>query len=285
MDKIKSEIIEREEIVLNDQQNKMIVSGWGKGVFDNTTVEKIDYLSDGLKVHGYIAYPNDQSKKYPCVLWNRGGYENNGVIDQFSARGMFGLMASWGHVVFASQYRGNAKSEGKDEIGGSDVNDILNMMTLADEFDFADNNKWGIEGWSRGGIMTYVTLLKNRNFRCAVLVGAISDLKNYVKTSDKRISIYKNILGEKDFEKKLEERTIMNFWDKLPNIPYLIVHGKSDETVPVEQSIRIVEKFKELKYDYRLELFEGGDHYLKKYRKEVDELRRKWYDEFLRLRV
>ena len=49
MDKIKSEIIEREEIVLNDQQNKMIVSGWGKDVLDNTTVEKIDYLSDESK--------------------------------------------------------------------------------------------------------------------------------------------------------------------------------------------------------------------------------------------
>jgi dipeptidyl aminopeptidase/acylaminoacyl peptidase len=281
MDKIKSEIIEREEIVLNDQQNKMIVSGWGKEVFDNTTVEKIDYLSDGLKVHGYIAYPNDQSKKYPCVMWNRGGYENNGVIDQFSARGMFGLIASWGYVVFASQYRGNARSEGKDEIGGKDVNDILNMMTLADEFDFADNNKWGIEGWSRGGMMTYLTLLKNPNFRCAVLVGAISDLKNYIETSDKMISIYKNIIGEKDFEQKLEERTIINFVDKLPNIPYLIVHGKSDETVPVEQSIRIAEKFKELKYNYRLELFEGGDHYLKKYRKEVDSLRKDWFKKYL----
>ena len=281
MDKIKSEIIKREVIVLNDQQNKMIVSGWGKGVFDNTTVEKIDYLSDGLKVHGYIAYPNDQSKKYPCIIWNRGGYENNGVIDQFTARGMFGQIASWGYVVFASQYRGNSRSEGKDEIGGNDVNDIVNMMTLADEFEFADKGKWGIEGWSRGGMMTYLTLLKNPNFQCAVLVGAISDLKNYIETSDKRISIYKNILGEKDFEKKLDERTILNSVDKLPHIPYLIMHGKSDETIPVEQSIRIAEKFKKLKYNYRLELFEGGDHYLKKHRKEVDSLRRDWFKKYL----
>jgi dipeptidyl aminopeptidase/acylaminoacyl peptidase len=281
MDKIKSEIIEREEIILNDQQNKMIISGWGKDILDTTTVEKIDYLSDNLKVHGYIAYPNDQSKKYPCIIWNRGGYENKGAIDQFSARGMFGLIASWGYVVFASQYRGNAKSEGKDEIGGSDVNDILNIISLADEFDFADKSRWGIEGWSRGGMMTYLTLLKNPNFRCAVLVGAISDLKSYVETSANRSSIYKKFIGENDFEKKLEERTLMNFVDKLPNIPYLIMHGKSDETVPVEQSIKIAEKFKELNYHYRLELFEGGDHFLKKYRKEVDDMRRKWYEKYL----
>ncbi len=246
-------------------------------------LRKLITLSDGLKVHGYIAYPNDQSKKYPCIIWNRGGYENNGVIDQFSARGMFGLIASWGYVVFASQYRGNSRSEGKDEVGGKDVNDILNIISLADEFDFADTTKWGIEGWSRGGMMTYLTLLKNPNFHgAAVLVGAISDLKSYVETSANRNSIYKKFIGEKDFEKKLEERTIMNFVDKLPNIPYLIMHGKSDETIPVEQSIRIAEKFKELNYHYRLELFEGGDHYLKKYRKEVDALRKEWYKKYLK---
>jgi dipeptidyl aminopeptidase/acylaminoacyl peptidase len=274
-------ILDKSDITLNEAQNKMIVSGWGKDVLDTTTVEKIDYLSDNLKVHGYIAYPNDQSKKYPCVIWNRGGYENSGVIDQFSARGMFGLIASWGYVVFASQYRGNAKSEGKDEIGGSDVNDILNMMLLADEFDFADTTKWGIEGWSRGGMMTYLTLLKNPDFKCVVLVGAISDLKNYVLSSENRTSIYKKLISEKDFEKMLEERTIINFVDELPNIPYLIMHGKSDETIPVEQSIKIAEKFKELKYNYRLELFEGGDHYLKKHRKEVDALRKDWFKKYL----
>jgi dipeptidyl aminopeptidase/acylaminoacyl peptidase len=281
MNKTKSMILDRNEITLNEAQSKMIVSGWGKDALDTTTVEKIDYLSDGVKVHGYIAYPIDQSKKYPCVIWNRGGYENNGVIDQFSARGMFGLIASWGYVVFASQYRGNAKSEGKDEIGGSDVNDILNIMAIADEFDLADKNNWGIEGWSRGGMMTYLTLLKNPNFKCAVLVGAISDLKSYVLSSNNRTSIYKKMFGEKDFEKKLEERTIINSAKKLPNIPYLIMHGKSDETIPVEQSIKIAEKFKELKYNYRLELFEGGDHFLKKHRKEVDEMRRKWLEKYL----
>jgi dipeptidyl aminopeptidase/acylaminoacyl peptidase len=281
MNKTNSMILDRSEITLNEAQNKMIISGWSKDVLNNTTSEKIDYLSDNLKVHGYIAYPNDHSKKYPCIIWNRGGYENNGVIDQFSARGMFGLIASWGYVVFASQYRGNSRSEGKDEIGGSDVNDILNIIPLADEFEFTDNKIWGIEGWSRGGMMTYLTLLKNPNFRCAVLVGAISDLNSYALENEKRASFYKKLIGEKDFEKKLEERTIINFADKLPNIPYLIMHGKSDETIPVEQSIKIAEKFKELKYDYRLKLFEDGDHYLKKHRKEVDTLRREWFKKYL----
>ena len=275
-------IIERVKIELIESQTKMLISGWGKDVYENTVVEKIAYLSDGLKIKGYLAYPREnKGKKFPCIIWNRGGYENKGAIDKFSARGMYGLIASWGYVVFASQYRGNAGSEGKEELGGNDVNDILNLIPLADELPFADKNKWGIEGWSRGGMMTYLTLLKNSNFRCAVLVGAISDFKDYVVTSDNRNSIYKKIIGEENFEKKLELRTIINIADKLPDIPYLLMHGRSDETVPVEQTIELAKRFDDLNFTYQLKLFEEGDHYLKKHRKEVDELRRMWFDKYL----
>jgi dipeptidyl aminopeptidase/acylaminoacyl peptidase len=278
-----NKIIERVKIDLIESQTKMLISGWGKDVYENTITEKITYLSDGLKIKGYLAYPKENAgKKFPCIIWNRGGYENKGAIDKFSARGMYGLIASWGYVVFASQYRGNAGSEGKEELGGNDVNDILNLIPLADELDFADKDKWGMEGWSRGGMMTYLALLKNPNFKCAVLVGAISNIKDYVETSDNRNSIYKKIIGEKDFEKKLEERAIINFADKLPKIPYLLMHGKSDETIPVEQTISIAKKFDELDYKYELKLFDGGDHYLKRHRKEVDEMRKIWFEKYLK---
>lgn len=292
MDTNKSVILNRTEIILSESQKKMIASGWGKEVLDNTITEKIIYLSDGLKVKGYISYQLDKSKKYPCVIWNRGGIGNKGAIDSFTARGIFGQLASWGYVVLATQYRGNDGGEGLDEFGGNDVNDVLNLIPLADEIENADSTRWGIEGWSRGGMMTYLTLMQNPNFsakggyasgvKCAVIVGGISDFKNYVETSENRIAIYKNIFGEKDLEKNLEERTILNFVDKLPNIPYLIIHGKSDETVSVEQSIRMAEKLEELNYDYKLVLFEEGDHYIKKHRKAVDEMRRKWYEKYLK---
>ncbi|TDJ55160.1 MAG: hypothetical protein E2O46_03200, partial [Ignavibacteria bacterium] len=114
MRKTGSLIIERDKIELTDSQNSMINSGWGEGIIINTIVEKITYLSDGLKVKGYVAYPRDTSIKYPCIIWNRGGIGNRGIIDSFTARGLFGQLASWGYVVFASQYRGNDGGEGKD---------------------------------------------------------------------------------------------------------------------------------------------------------------------------
>lgn len=275
-------ILERKKIILSPQQDKMIISGWGKDVLEKTIVEKITYLSDGLKVKGYIARPIEETKKYPCIIWNRGGSRDDGAIDTFTARGMYGQIASWDYVVFASQYRGNAGSEGKEQLGGEDVNDIINLIPLADEITSANKNVWGIEGWSRGGMMTYLTLLKNPNFKCAILSGAISNFKKYIEANSEKKKLFNELIEGNNFDQELEKRTVINFADKLPQIPYLIMHGGSDKTVSPLQSIEMAKKMYELKITHRLIIFEDGDHFLKNHRKEVDQLRKFWFDKYLK---
>lgn len=280
------QILSREIISLPEQQNKMIISGWGADVLDKTTVEKITYLSDGLKVKGYIAYPNDNSKTYPCIIWCRGGYGNAGAIDKFTARGMFGQLASWGYCVFASQYRGNDGSEGHDDFGGDDVNDILNLIPLANEVPQANKDVWGIEGWSRGGMMTYLTLTRTNIFKAAIVLGGIANLRCNAEESKFMRRLYEHSLGNftnEEFKKRCEERSIINFPEKLSRqTPLLIIHGNADERVLPHDSIDLSYKLLELNFPFRLVMLEGGDHFLKSHRQEVDEMRRKWFDRFLK---
>lgn len=293
MSKEKSVIHEREAIVLNLTQNKMIASGWGQEVLDNTVTEKITYLSDSLKVRGYISSPVDKSKRYPCVIWNRGGIGNKGAIDSFTARGIFGQLASWGYVVFATQYRGNDGGEGQDEFGGDDVNDVLNLIPLADEIENAETAKWGIEGWSRGGMMTYLSLTRTNfpnypagGFKCAIVSGGIANLRCNSEESTFMRRLYEVTLGkykEKEFYEKCESRSIVKFPEKLPeDTPILIIHGTKDERVLPHDSIDLSYKLLELKIPFRLVMLEGGDHFLKSHRKEVDEMRKKWFEKFLK---
>ncbi len=283
-------IIEREKISLNQSQTKLLISGWGDKIIKNSEVEKITYISDGLKIKGYLAYPkNFTGKNFPCVMWNRGGYLDKGAIDKFTARGMYGQIASLGYCVFASQYRGNAGSEGKEELGGNDVNDILNLMEAAKEVPFADSDNWAMEGWSRGGMMTYLTLLRNKNFwenygypKCAILVAAISNVEDYAKEKPDMMERYINIVGKNNYDEEIKKRSVMGLAENLPDIPYLMVHGGKDETVSVQQTLKIAEKFNEIGRKYRLVIFEDGDHYLKNYRKEMGNLRKEWLDKYLK---
>ena len=283
---MKKLITERANISLTDQQNKMIVSGWGAEVLENTVVEKITYLSDGLKIKGYIGYPKDNSKKYPSIIWCRGGYGNSGAIDKFTARGMFGQIASWGYCVFASQYRGNDGSEGHDDFGGDDVNDVLNLIPLADEIPQADKDIWGIEGWSRGGMMTYLTLTKTNLFKAAIVIGGIANLRCNAEESKFMRRLYENSLGnftDEQFRKRCEERSIVNFPEKLSKeTPLLLIHGNNDERVLPHDSLDLSYKLLEQKIPFRLVMLEGGDHFLKTHRKEVDELRKMWFDKYLK---
>ncbi len=278
-------ILERNKIELGDSQKKMIKSGWDEDTLNGSVVEKMTYNSDGLKVKGYLAYPTETLKKYPCVIWNRGGIGEKGAIDTFTAKGIFGQLASWGYIVFASQYRGNAGGEGKDEFGGNDLNDVLNLLPLAEEIEFADTDKWGIEGWSRGGMMTYLTLTKNNNFKCAIVTGGIANLRCSSDESTFMRRLYEVTMGKygnEYFKEKCESRSIVNFPDKLSKTtPMLILHGTADKRVLPHDSLDLSYQLIKHEIPFRLVMLEDGDHFMKKHRKEVDDMRKAWYYKYL----
>lgn len=285
---MKSKIIEREEVILTETQTKIARSGWGRDAIDNTTVEKITYLSDGLKVKGYAAYPNtiELNEKLPCVIWCRGGIGNSGAIDSFNAKGIFGQLASWGYVVFASQYRGNDGGEGKDEFGGNDVNDVLNLIDLADDFEFADKDVWGIEGWSRGGMMTYLTLTRSDKFKTAIVTGGIANLRCNSDESKFMRKLYEVTMGDygsEGFNEKCQSRSIVNFADKLnEKTSLLLIHGTADNRVLPHDSLDLSYELLKLNREFRLVMLENGDHFLKKHRETVDNLRKEWFEKYLK---
>src|SRR5687767_12287583 len=57
-------------------------------------LKAITYLSDGLKVKGYLAIPV-KGEKLPCVIYNRGGNREFGTLTDVSAAMILGRIASW----------------------------------------------------------------------------------------------------------------------------------------------------------------------------------------------
>jgi len=252
---------------------------------NTVTIEKITYLSDGLKVKGYLVTPK-KGGNYPCIIYNRGGNKEFGKLTSRKAVFILAKVASWGYTVAASQYRGNDGGEGTEEFGGADVNDVLNLVPLFKNVQHSDTTKMGIYGWSRGGMMTYLALTKTNSFKAAVVGGGASDLRMVMET---RIDTFETVYMEnipnyiKNKSKALNARSAINQVENITKkTPILMLHGTADWRVVPEMSLNLSSAFIKHKIPHRLVLLEGGNHGLTEFRNEVDSLVKKWFDDYLK---
>lgn len=248
-------------------------------------MEELFYLSDGLKVKGFMVRPVKEGN-YPCVIYNRGGNKEFGKITPRKVVFILARIASWGYTVVASQYRGNDGGEGKEEFGGADVNDILNLIPLLANEPKADTSRMGIYGWSRGGMMTYLTLTKTNRFKAAIVGGGVSDLRMVMETrQDTFETVYEENIPNYNLDKAkaLNERSAILLVENFPKTtPILMMHGTADWRVVPQMALELSMAFIKHKIPHRLVLFEGGDHGLNEHWREVDDLARKWLDDYVR---
>ncbi len=249
------------------------------------TIEKITYLSDGLRVKGYLVIPKKKGK-YPCIIYNRGGNKEFGKLNARKAVFNLARIASWGYTVAASQYRGNDGGEGKEEFGGNDVHDVLNLIPLFNNIHYSDTTRMGIYGWSRGGMMTYLALTKTKKFKAAAVGGGASDLRMVMETrKDTFETVYlENIPNySNDKATALNKRSAINQVENISKTtPILIMHGTADWRVVPEMALDLSRAFIKYQIPHRLVLFEGGNHGLTEFRKEVNSLVKQWFDDYLK---
>ncbi len=265
-------IISSSEIILEPAQEQLISKGWGSEIISDTRTEKIVYQSDQEEVNGFLSHPIDTSKKYPLVIWNRGGYLKDGRIDEFLARGIFGEIASWGFVVLASSYRK------EEQFGGDDVNDVLNLIKVAEELEYCNSEKIGMEGWSRGGMMAYLTLTKTDRINCCTIISGLADLERNEKVVPDLGKIFRSAFKTEDSVLKNElrdKRSAVKFFDKInKKTKFLLIHGTADERISYLDAEDMYRNLKANGNEVELKLIECGDHYLNKQKKEIAQIRK-----------
>jgi dipeptidyl aminopeptidase/acylaminoacyl peptidase len=245
---------------------------------------KIIYISDGLKVTGYMAQPK-KAGKYPCVIVNRGGNRESGVWNDFTVMRFFGEVASWGYIVVGSQYRGNGGSEGKEEFGGSDVNDILNLIPFLSHIDKADTSRIGMYGWSRGGMMTYLALTKTDKIKAAVIGSGMADAFIQTKKRPEMDTVFAELAPGyyQNRDSVLKSRSAVYWADKIcATTPLLLLTGSADWRVSPEEQLEMVNKLYAIKHPVRFEFFEGGQHSLIEHLEEVNHAAKVFLDVYVR---
>ena len=270
---------------LSAQNGKIIETKTVLDQLEKLEVRKVVYLSDGLKIRAYMAVPEGEGK-VPCLIANRGGNPKLGVWDDDRATRALGKLASWGYIVIASQYRGADGSEGKDEFGGADVNDVLNLIPVLEKEPRCDASRIGMIGWSRGGMMTYLVLTKSDRIAAAIVNSGAADLAADLKTRPEMERVYSALIPNYAENKAaaMAARSAITFAPKLhKNTPILLLHGTADWRTPATtNALPMADALLRAKHPFRMVLLEGGAHGIGEHREEVDRLSKEWLDRYVR---
>jgi dipeptidyl aminopeptidase/acylaminoacyl peptidase len=238
--------------------------------------ERILYESDGLKIRGFLWTPSTlkADQKLPVIVFNRGG---SGEDSKLRPNTQFGFerFVREGYVVIGSQYRGNDGSEGADELGGSDVRDVLRLVTIASELPFADTRNIYALGYSRGAMMTLSALRDGAKFNAVALVGLPSDFRT--SQFDRRFSP-----SSPETIMARAHRSAILWADRL-DTPMLLLQGSGDPLVSTaEQTLPFAARLQELDKRYELVVYEGDSHGLIFNGKDRDSRILSWFERFRR---
>jgi len=249
--------------------------GYGQGCSDVSDCYRVRYSSDGLEVVGFIVKPKEEAQKFPVIIFNRGGNREFGKLTKNSLK-YLSYLSSNGYVVLASQYRGNDGGQGREEFGGNDVNDVFNLIPLANSLSFVDANNVVMLGFSRGGMMTYIAIKHGIKIRAAAVVGGVTDLGQMYSERDEGM---KNVIRELVGTDKSEwKKRSAYYWPDKLNVPVIILHGGKDWRVKVSQAKKLSEKLKEHGKEHKLAIFAGGDHGLNTHRGERNRMIFEWFN-------
>ena len=160
-----------------------------------------------------------------------------------------------------------------------------NAIRVFDQLVFADRDRIGMWGHSRGGMMTYITLTKADRIRAAVIGAGSADLERWISLRPEMAEVAAQIVPNwtTDRAKAIEARSAIRFVERLPaNVPILLVHGTADWRVDPRDSMDMARALFATRKPVSLLLIEGADHAITERRDEYYQAAKVWMDRYVR---
>ncbi len=234
---------------LEEEHRKFVTSSYYQECIDayaqDTTIDwdAITYRNDDLLVKGFIIKPKQlqSSKRYPVILYARGGFEDvfkTTVADYF----LFKELVEHGYVIITSQNRGCDGGQGQDNFGGDDIQDFIACKEIAQFLEYADLNNLFLLGWSRGAITICRSLTQGLTANAIAIGAGLFDFFNTIDEHPIFESYFFNRLIFNSRSITLEQRNYEYtqrsafYWPHKINIPTLLLHGEDDQSISFIQS-------------------------------------------------
>jgi dipeptidyl aminopeptidase/acylaminoacyl peptidase len=244
-------------------------------------MERLTYRSDGLAVHAYVYRPvaPPSAPGLPVVVFNRGSY----VRDEFAPEVLMPAhrLAPEGFLVVAPMLRGSGGAEGRDEMGGAEVADVMNLLPVLQELPYADARRVFLYGESRGGMTSLLAAKRGFPARAMAVYGTIADFGAFLAEGQPARGLAARIwprFPEKE-EEIVEARSAVR-WAGRVDVPVLIVHGAEDEEVSPLQALSLAGALERAGKDYEVAVLHGTGHVITERAAERDAAVERWFRTF-----
>ena len=245
---------------LNEPPNYGILSNEGKVVRDLENNEKLrtkmneyDFVkseffklttSENVELNGWMMKPRDfdATKKYPVFMTQYSGPNSQSVNDAWGGANYlwYQMLAQKGYIVVCVDPRGTGgrgeafRKITYKQLGHYETIDQIEAAKWLGKQTYVDSKRIGIFGWSYGGYMSSLCILKGADvFKTAIAVAPVTNWKWYDSVYTERY-----MQTEKENAAGYADNSPVNFADKLKG-NYLLIHGTTDDNVHFQNSIEM----------------------------------------------
>lgn len=229
-------------------------------------VTTISYKArDGLAIRAVLTLPKAAvAKNLPLILLPHGG---PAARDSEDWDWWVQFLAAKGYAVVQPNYRGSTGfgkahyAAGKQQWGGTMQDDLNDAVAHLAKEGIVDPKRVCIVGASYGGYAAMRGAQRDGSlFRCAISYAGVSDLGALARFDSQFLYGKEAVASLKENAPDFASVSPIRFPEQFAT-PILIMHGKNDLRVPVEQSRSMAAKLKAAGKDYRYVEQPLGDHH------------------------
>lgn len=202
----------------------------------------------------------DANKKYPLLITQYSGPNSQQVKNSWQL-GWLNYLAQEGFIVACIDPRGTA-ARGEEfrkctymQLGKIESDDLIASAKWLAEKPYINNKNVGIWGWSYGGFMSSLCIMKGNDiFTTAIAVAPVTNFKFYDSIYTER---YMRTPAEN--ERGYADNAPLNWADKLKG-NLLLCHGTADDNVHVQNTYELSESLVQANKQFDMAIYTNRNH-------------------------